>query len=1338
MQGEENELVELPLERTLHIRNHFPKPFCDGPSGIALPYGLLGGEGLERLCALLLIADLQTPRFFGKSGAADYGVDVIVSDGARCDVYQCKNVANYNAGDLEKWLKKFAKDWLTDRPLLPKPKKFVLVCPLDIRETSEIELTKTTFKRNNGVRVEIWNKTILDARLKRFPDIVADLFSPSAADFFCSLDRNWEDGFTAPLAQSGRGARAVNRFLELRQNARFAHGGDLLEEGLELVHEEGRVAFIGRSGGGKTMAALELAFAMGERGWRPWHVDMRNADPARLYESIERRAVRPSVIVLDDCQLALSQAQRLLDRLRTSGLDKRIRLVMTVTTTADLDEQVFDDGAISQFIAEYTEKQQRIVVRAHEETYRRVITSAGPNFAAISSKTIKRLIDTTAGDLFLLDEALLTTDYSEIDGESALKGITLEKLQKKVMDRYFGEQYPSAPTIRKIAAVAQFDISVPKNSIETPPDNLRDRMLVSIGPPPAWLFAHSGLAELIYTALSVAETDSTQFAVRAIVTCALRTLPIDHMVETIHQILRARLKLASDLLLKRSLLRDETIINLLNSLDVSIPLSTVSTACFLTNEANTPSPYLELLFSRIEHMLTGATILRRDALVLGAAFRTLKSADTKRLEAIFDACDPRQLVSALAESADLPATMRVLQNATPTFADRIISALEEEPLNILVKRTIEESTSVGTINFALRELGGRDREQRQLAAFETKLGPARMVSLIRERASLPTAMRILQYVTPSFAHKLIAELDEDTLDTLMNRTIDESRSVGTVHLSLRELGERDKDQRQLAAFEAKLGPVRMVRLIRELASLPTAIRILEYVTPNFADSLIANLDEETLDILVNRTIANERSVGTVGVAMRELRSHVEGPRQLSAFEKKLGNQRMLRLIVKRADLKGTMQILDNVTREFADSLIASLDTASLEAVVNNTINLQSSNIRQLPRNRRLFAQLEKQISPDTWWRLILGCGNLASLSSIMVALAPETRDPFLDLLNNASSTDWALMFERSDAFGFCTFHSSARTLMNEPATLAFDAAAIAGMKNVVDRSTWSQLGISQKRFSDSNEESDAKRAFLGQFKDKVATIDVAIMPVFDELTDAASFLQILWQERPLDRHSIASSISDVLPEREGWPIDYQRLTGSRLLVALAQSEEMPQFVSDRLFQSCTPLPEDFEIEDCDAKTLFLYLFNIWAVLIARSPGGIKTLAESQADQFWIGLLDHLDSLAKKSAKKEKLALLSLIGLLEFASVYSREILDKRVRGVVLGFPYLLEYAEEQKAVYRFFAFRGLTMIGPQSIVNKRDRVDRLLSAFSTYEVFTPGLKFLRDSLLASKNLFKNR
>ena len=92
---------------------------------------------------------------------------------------------------------------------------------------------------------------------------------------------------------------------------------------------------------------------------------------------------------------------------------------------------------------------------------------------------------------------------------------------------------------------------------------------------------------------------------------------------------------------------------------------------------------------------------------------------------------------------------------------------------------------------------------------------------------------------------------------------------------------------------------------------------------------------------------------------------------------------------------------------------------------------------------------------------------------------------------------------------------------------------------------------------------------------------------------------------------------------------------------------MPQHIANKLFDTFARLPKDFNIATCDAKNLFLFLFNVWAVLIARAPDGVRNLAASQDEILWTGLLEHIGALAAMRANEKKLNLLSLVGLLEF-------------------------------------------------------------------------------------------
>jgi hypothetical protein len=48
-------------------------------------------------------------------------------------------------------------------------------------------------------------------------------------------------------------------------------------------------------------------------------------------------------------------------------------------------------------------------------------------------------------------------------------------------------------------------------------------------------------------------------------------------------------------------------------------------------------------------------------------------------------------------------------------------------------------------------------------------------------------------------------------------------------------------------------------------------------------------------------------------------------------------------------------------------------------------------------------------------------------------------------------------------------------------------------------------------------------------------------------------------------------------------LDHRRLTGARLLIALAQSAEMPRQAAEDLFDACAHLPKDFDVTTLRCK-----------------------------------------------------------------------------------------------------------------------------------------------------------
>jgi len=164
-----------------------------------LPYAKLLGPGFERLCYELLVAEGHSPRFFGRSGQRDYGVDIVVEKGGTRTVYQCKNPADTPSWtDVRDAVAKFESDWLGEAGL-PRPQGFVYCCPQPLDDLDIAERWtqfKDAFRQHTGIEVSFWDKHELDTRLRRLPDVVAGLFSGSYAEHFCGRDDWLDDPWT--------------------------------------------------------------------------------------------------------------------------------------------------------------------------------------------------------------------------------------------------------------------------------------------------------------------------------------------------------------------------------------------------------------------------------------------------------------------------------------------------------------------------------------------------------------------------------------------------------------------------------------------------------------------------------------------------------------------------------------------------------------------------------------------------------------------------------------------------------------------------------------------------------------------------------------------------------------------------------------------------------------------------------------------------------------------------------------------------------------------------------------------------------------------------------------
>ena len=153
---------ELAIGDVPHLAEHFwlgakeATPADDINAAIgSLPYAQLGDMGFERLCFHLVLAEGHAPRFWGRRGQAQQGIDLIISDGGSSTVIQCKNHTRYDVKKLKSALDKFRKEWIEAQPAPAKPKTFILCTSAELKDRAEWEKCKSQFWKEFDVGVEL-------------------------------------------------------------------------------------------------------------------------------------------------------------------------------------------------------------------------------------------------------------------------------------------------------------------------------------------------------------------------------------------------------------------------------------------------------------------------------------------------------------------------------------------------------------------------------------------------------------------------------------------------------------------------------------------------------------------------------------------------------------------------------------------------------------------------------------------------------------------------------------------------------------------------------------------------------------------------------------------------------------------------------------------------------------------------------------------------------------------------------------------------------------------------------------------------------------------------------
>ena len=1245
-----------------------------------LPFHGLGGPGFERLCYELLVAQGDEPRFFGRSGQPQYGVDLVAEKPGRTEVYQCKNLGSPpSSGDLTKYLEMFETEWLK-KAGLPRPTRFVICCPQMLRDSAtdaEWQVARESFEKRTGVEAGLWHLDYLISRLRKLPDVVADMFSNRHAEAFCDPDQ-WNSDLFKPLRERSSGDRRLKRYFQSKESGRLYVDDGRKQSITEALNRSPVILVEGLPGTGKTFMALAVAEDLRDARQRTYFVDVGTDEftIAGLKNGIRARVARPSIFVLENCHDKVDHVAQALADLAPLLEKKRATIICLARRRPGPLESRSDD---SEFYVELKSLDAIVGFENDNEILKRVTEFWRPELTGLSGQRFSKLVALCGRDLYLLDEVLtLIGSPSEIE---ALSPAGVFELVRKA---YFGYK-PAAdfPVTRRLAALTQFEVYPRADVLKVPDEELvhLEGFCIRAGQPPRWHFLHSSAAELILHALwsgmgvsdaadvaSEAATDIIEYF-RDAQQSNLRPAVAPTALEAdLLQVLNNRLKLSSrdaDGRLKAAVLDSEPIRQLIPKLVTCATYPNTILRCahvaHLTGAGSTAA-YASQLLDAFRELLnrdeSGQTLttFHLAVRILSTLERVAPSvhAELDR-EAI-----SRHLLGLLDASGTVVDLVKVMLHAPAPLADELIEALEEAQVERLTERAISTRRSVGTLDLRLREL--RRHEDRTAIAqkLERKIGPVRLLRLIEGNGTLFELFRALQYASPSLARGLVEALDENRAERLLEKTISDSRSIGTFDWTLRDLRNRRETSDVGRQLERRIGVSRFLRLIKANGTLFELFRVIQHSSTSFARDLVEALDDTMTERLTDKTIQAGRSIGTLNFTLRALSRRSDG-----------------------------------------------VDVARA---------------------------LEAQIGPARFWKLIVGTGSPGALVDLLLDVSYPFRERILVVASALTTEQWTSVIERGNFFELCELVSRGRDLLQQGSGDSALLAAIRGQTApLLARCTWYQLN-SGARLLATIPESPERLFVSAALKNHLANVDVQTLSFLD-LRQAANGIEVLYRERADLRLSLASAVRRLVPPPRNWAIAAKEDSGVlRVLLRVLSQSEFSESDVFHFVKGVTSCLSPAFIARCRTVDL---LWIAWSVLDLErkrnqqpDPGGSAHGLVTR--DLVCRLKDTLLARVGEDGDRDELrARFALVGLLT--------VVNESVEAVVL---HSLRYAiarngdaaawwlcADQSFVFASLILRGVEIIGPMPVLQRADFQRRLMSAASELPERDGAAAFLYDELL---------